>query len=49
MYADIRRDKVEIVDDFTKGMRDILDSYEHYKNQFFNGTYLGFPSELQGT
>ena len=48
IFADIRKEDVQIVDDFTKGMKDILVAYEKYKNLFFNTSHLTHPSDLLG-
>ena len=36
VYADIRREDGEIVDETIPGMEDVLAAYEKYKNQFQN-------------
>ena len=34
IFADIRKEEVEVVDENTPGMKHILEAYEKYKNQF---------------
>ena len=43
LYADIIKDKVDIIDDNTPGMNDIIEVYEYYKNQFFKDIRFPYP------
>ena len=47
IFADIRREKVEIIDENTPGMTLIFDTYEKYKNQFQDE--IPYPQEISGT
>ena len=46
IFADIRKEEVDIVDELTPGMADIIRAYENFKNQFINKT-VNSPGKLQ--
>ena len=36
IYADINKESGEIVDENTPGMKEMIEAYDKYKNQFFD-------------
>ena len=47
LYATLKKEEVDNVDEKTPGMEEIFEAYEKYKNQFMNDTI--YPSALTGT
>ena len=46
IYATIKKEEVQTVDEKTPGMKKLFEAYERYKNQFMNETI--YPSALSG-
>ena len=45
IFADIRKEELDIIDETTPGMEKILIAYENYKNQFIKKT-INSPGSL---
>ena len=46
IFADIRKEEVDVVDENTPGMKDIFEAYEKYKNQFQED--ITYPPSILG-
>ena len=46
IYADITKEEVEFIDEYSTGMKEIFEAYENFKNQFLDVTK--FPPAIIG-
>ena len=46
IYADIFKENIDEIDESNPGMKEVMEAYENYKNQFLNE--IPFPFSIRG-